>query len=222
MKKLRTGMKFAGNKITRTSAIFKRIKQSYPDATTALHYQTALDLLVSTILSAQCTDERVNKVTKDLFLKYKTAKDYADANPLIFEQEIKSTGFYHNKAKNIINCCKVLTNKYGGNVPDSLIDLVQLPGVGRKTANVILGNYFNKPEGIVVDTHVKRLSERLGLTSQSDPEKIEADLMKIIPKKDWIIAGSLLILHGRQICQARKPKCRDCVINDLCPSVNDT
>ncbi len=222
MKKLRTGMKFAENRITRTSAIFRRIKQSYPDATTALHYQSALDLLVSTILSAQCTDERVNKVTKDLFLKYKTAKDYADANPLIFEQEIKSTGFYHNKAKNIINCCKVLTNKYGGNVPDSMIDLVQLPGVGRKTANVILGNYFNKPEGIVVDTHVKRLSERLGLTSQSDPEKIEADLMKIIPKKDWIIAGSLLILLGRQICQARKPKCRDCVINDLCPSVNDT
>lgn len=215
-------MKFAENRITRTSAIFRRIKQSYPDATTALHYQSALDLLVSTILSAQCTDERVNKVTKDLFLKYKTAKDYADANPLIFEQEIKSTGFYHNKAKNIINCCKVLTNKYGGNVPDSMIDLVQLPGVGRKTANVILGNYFNKPEGIVVDTHVKRLSERLGLTSQSDPEKIEADLMKIIPKKDWIIAGSLLILLGRQICQARKPKCRDCVINDLCPSVNDT
>ena len=222
MKKLKSVMKFVGNRIIRTSAIFRRIKQSYPDATTALHYQSALDLLVSTILSAQCTDERVNKVTKDLFLKYKTAKDYADANPLIFEQEIKSTGFYHNKAKNIINCCKVLTNKYGGNVPDSLIDLVQLPGVGRKTANVILGNYFNKPEGIVVDTHVKRLSERLGLTSQSDPEKIEADLMKIIPKKDWIIAGSLLILHGKQICQARKPKCRDCVINDLCPSVNET
>jgi len=222
MKKLKSVMKFVGNRIIRTSAIFRRIKQSYPDATTALHYQSALDLLVSTILSAQCTDERVNKVTKDLFLKYKTAKDYADANPLIFEQEIKSTGFYHNKAKNIINCCKVLTNKYGGNVPDSLIDLVQLPGVGRKTANVILGNYFNKPEGIVVDTHVKRLSERLGLTSQSDPEKIEADLMKIIPKKDWIIAGSLLISHGKQICQARKPKCRDCVINDLCPSVNET
>jgi len=202
----------------RTKAIIKRLKKEYPEATTALNHKNPLELLIGTILSAQCTDKRVNMVTKDLFKKYHTANDYADANIRKFQEEIHSTGFYHAKAKNIINCCKVLVEKYNGKVPDSMEELTQLPGVGRKTANVVLGNFFGKAEGIVVDTHVYRLSQRLGFTKQSTPEKIEQDLMNIIPKKDWIAIGNLLILHGREICQARKPSCPECVVNELCPS----
>ena len=195
-----------------------RLKRHFPEAKVALQHQTRLELLVATILSAQCTDERVNIVTKTLFKKYRTAKDYAAVDPRELEADIKSTGFYRAKTRNIINCCKTLVEQYDGKVPDTMEQLVQLGGVGRKTANVILGNAFGKAEGIVVDTHVKRLSQRLGLSKESTPEKIEIDLMEIIPKKDWIAIGDLLIWHGRKICDARKPKCPECPVNDLCPS----
>ena len=203
----------------RASSIIALLKGLYPDARTALDHSSPLELLISTILSAQCTDERVNKVTPDLFRRYRSAKDFATANPAELEKMIRSTGFFRAKTKSIINCSKALIEKHNGEVPDTMEELVQLPGVGRKTANVILGNYFRKAEGIVVDTHVKRLSERLGFTRQSDPEKIETDLMQIIPREDWIATGNLLIWHGRKICQARKPKCLECGINDLCPSM---
>lgn len=197
-------------------AIIKRLKRIYPDAAIALHYKNPLELLVATILSAQCTDERVNIVTKNLFKKYKTAKDYADANQAEFEQEIRSTGFFKAKTRNIINCCKQLVEKHNGNVPNSMEELRKLPGVGRKTANVVLAGAFRKIEGIVVDTHVKRLAVRLGFSKDNNPWKIEQDMMQIIPKKDWIIISNLLIFHGRKICKARKPNCPDCKINDLC------
>lgn len=202
----------------RASTVLSRLKRAHPKPSTALYHSTPLELLVATIMSAQCTDERVNIVTKDLFKTYRTAKDYARADQAVFEQSIRSTGFYRAKAKSIINCCKMLLEKYGGNVPDSMEELVKLPGVGRKTANVVLANVFGKPEGIVVDTHVKRLAERLGFTTQTDPEKIERELMEIVPKKEWILFPHLLIWHGRNICQARKPKCPECVINNFCPS----
>lgn len=204
----------------RSVKIISLLKKTYPEAATALLHTSALQLLVSTILSAQCTDERVNKVTKELFLKYRTVKDFAGADQSEFEQDIRSTGFFRAKAKNIINCCKALIEKHKGTVPDNMEALIQLPGVGRKTANVILGNFFGKVEGIVVDTHVKRLSERLGFTKQTGPEKIELDLMKIILKKDWIAIGNLLIWHGRKICQARKPNCAECIVNNHCPSAH--
>ncbi|HZY10144.1 MAG TPA: endonuclease III [Bacteroidota bacterium] len=202
----------------RIKSIFTRLKKIYPDAKIALHHSNPLELLVGTILSAQCTDQRVNIVTKELFKRYKSVQEYASANKNELEQVIRSTGFYRAKAKNIINCCKTIIEKHNGKIPDTMESLVQLPGVGRKTANVILNGAFNKSEGVVVDTHVKRLSDRLGLTRQTDPEKIEQDLMTLIPKRDWIITGNLFIWHGRNICQARKPKCPDCPINDLCPS----
>jgi len=198
-----------------------RLKKLYPESTTALQHKSALQLLISTILSAQCTDERVNTVTPDLFKKYKSVNDFAKANQTELEQIIRSTGFYHAKARNIINCCRMLVEKYDGIVPDSMEKLIQLPGVGRKTANVVLGNYFNKIEGIVVDTHVKRLSGRLRFSANEDPEKIECDLMDIIKKKDWIAVGNLLIFHGRRICPARNPKCKECTLNDLCPSAKE-
>lgn len=202
----------------RAGAIIRRLKKFYPNAKIALRYSDPLELLVATILSAQCTDKRVNMVTPMLFKKYKTPKDYASANPKEFEQEIRSTGFFRAKAKSIIGCCKALVENHGGKVPNRMEDLVALPGVGRKTANVVLGGAFGIVEGIVVDTHVKRLAERLGFSKQSDPEKIELDLMNIVPRKEWIAVGNLLIWHGRKICQARKPKCPECPINDLCPS----
>lgn len=198
--------------------IVKLLKKEYPQNKIALEYVDPLQLLVATILSAQCTDERVNKVTPGLFKKYRTAGDYADARLPVFEQEIRSTGFYKNKARSIINCCKELLEKYNGRVPDNLLELTKLPGVGRKTANVILGNAFGIP-GIVVDTHVKRVSYRLGLTKNTDPEKIEFDLMKIIPKQDWIHFSNALILHGRRICAARKPRCSICIIEKDCPKI---
>lgn len=202
----------------RASTITRRLKRLYPEAATALEHTSPLELLVSTILSAQCTDERVNIVTKVLFRRYRTAADFANAQPPELEQIIRSTGFFRAKTKSIINCAKELLKTHRGEVPDSMEDLVKLPGVGRKTANVVLGNIFGKAEGIVVDTHVKRLAGRLGFSKQSDPEKIELDLMEVIPRKDWIPIGNLLILHGRRICQARKPKCPECAINELCPS----
>jgi len=176
-----------------------------------------LQLLIATILSAQCTDARVNLVTPDLFAKYKTVKDFANARQVELEKLIKSTGFYKNKSKSIIGCCKGLVEKHKGKVPPSLDELVELPGIGRKTANVVLGECFDIP-GVVVDTHVKRLSNRLGLTKNSDPVKIEFDLMEILPKKDWSLFSLLLIFHGRRICKSRKPDCCNCKIKTYCPS----
>ncbi|MEN3013526.1 MAG: endonuclease III [Endomicrobiia bacterium] len=196
--------------------IIEILQKEYPDAKTALKFSNPLEILVATILSAQCTDERVNKVTAELFKKYKTVDDYANANIKKFEQEIKSTGFYKMKAKNIINAAKMIKEKFNGKVPDNMEDLLKLPGVARKTANVVLGNAYGKVEGIVVDTHVRRLSYRIGLTKNTDPNKIEQDLMKIVPKDKWFIFSYLLIDHGRKICTARKPLCDKCVIEKLC------
>jgi endonuclease-3 len=204
----------------RARKIISRLKKIYPEAKTALHHENPLQLLVATILSAQCTDERVNIVTKELFQHYHTAKDYAKANPKVLEQQIRSTGFYRAKTRNIISCCAMLVEKYNGKVPDTIEQLTQLPGVGRKTANVVLGAVWNKAEGVVVDTHVRRLSQRLGFTKEQNPEKIERDLVKIIPQHSWILFSNLLIWHGRKICKARKPKCLECPVNNLCPSAN--
>jgi endonuclease-3 len=205
-------------KRVRTGKVIKRLKAAYPDARCSLNFSTPLELLVATVLSAQCTDARVNIVTKLLFQKYRTASDYAGAPPGELEEDIKSTGFYRNKAKALRECCAVLVARYGGEVPATMAALVRLPGVGRKTANVILGNAYNRAEGIVVDTHVRRLAGRLGLTQHSDPDKIEQDLLLLVPREDWILVGHLFILHGRRICVARAPKCLVCPLNDLCPA----
>ncbi len=203
----------------RVKKIIQKLKKEYPGAKTPLTHKNPLQLLIATILSAQCTDERVNKVTPALFEKYKTAKDFAAARPAELEKLIHSTGFYKNKTKSIIGCCKGLVESHTGKVPEKLDELVKLPGVGRKTANVVLGACFDIP-GIVVDTHVIRLSNLLGLTKNSNPVKIESDLMEIVPKKDWNALSLLLIFHGRNICIARRPKCCDCLINSYCPSNN--
>ncbi|PIU84104.1 MAG: endonuclease III [Elusimicrobia bacterium CG06_land_8_20_14_3_00_38_11] len=201
--------------------ILSRLKKYYPDVKkTALTFSNPLEILVATILSAQCTDERVNKITPFLFAKYKKASDYAAAAPKVFEQEIKSAGFYHNKAKNIIGACKIIDEKYSGKVPDTMENLLELPGVARKTANIVLGNAFGKIFGIAVDTHVKRLSFRLGLSKNNSPEKIEQDLMKIFDRGDWFALSNLLIEHGRNICKAQKPDCKNCFLRDLCPRIN--
>ena len=202
----------------RTRQLIDRLKAAYPDARCSLHYSNPLELLVATVLSAQCTDERVNRVTEALFRKYRTASDYAAAAPDALETDIKSTGFYRNKAKALRSCCAVLLERYGGEVPSAMAALVQLPGIGRKTANVILGNAYEMAEGIVVDTHVRRLAGRLGLSAHTDPDKIEQDLLPLVPSADWIILGHLLILHGRRVCTARTPKCPICPLKDLCPS----
>src|SRR5215510_2668395 len=198
--------------------IIARLKKEYPDATCALHHSSALELAVATILSAQCTDARVNMVTPHLFAKYRTAADYATADPNVLEKEIQSTGFFRNKTKSIIGMAQALVERYGGAVPQTMDELVDLPGIGRKTANVILGTWFRKNEGIVVDTHVQRLTGLLGLTKQTDPVKIEQDLMEIVPRDDWTWFSHTLILHGRAVCIARRPKCAECVLNRLCPS----
>ncbi len=195
---------------------FKRLKKAYPEAKVELGHANALELLVATILSAQCTDARVNQVTPALFKKYRTAKDYAKADPRVFEQEIRSTGFYKNKAKNIINACKLLVEKHGGQVPKTMTELVELPGVARKTANIVRGNAFGQP-AIGVDTHVMRLSQRLGFTTHTDPDKIEADLTAVVLAKEQIHFCHLLQAHGRRVCVARKPRCPECTLNDLCP-----
>ncbi len=205
-------------KRARTQEIIARLKATYPDARCSLNFSNALELLVATVLSAQCTDERVNSVTTSLFQKYRTAQDYAEAPPGELEEDIRSTGFYRNKAKAIRACCAELVRRFGGEVPAEMDVLVQLPGIGRKTANVILGNAYNIASGIVVDTHVRRLAGRLGLSSHTDPDKIEQDLLAVVPREDWIIFAHLLILHGRKICVARAPKCPVCPLNDLCPS----
>ncbi len=202
----------------RAAEILTRLKTAWPDARPALKYSNALELLVATILSAQCTDERVNQVTASLFQKYRTAHDYASADLSVLEEEIRPTGFYRNKAKALKGLGQALVTHFGGEVPDSMEQLVTLPGVGRKTANVVLGNVFHKNEGIVVDTHMKRLANRLELSLEKNPDKIEEDLMKLIPQHEWTFFGNAGILHGRHVCQARKPKCSECVLSDLCPS----
>ena len=199
----------------RAKEIIKILSKEIPDSRIALKSSNPLELLIATILSAQCTDVRVNEVTKDLFKKYRSAKDYGNANPAKLEEEIRPTGFYRNKAKSIQKCCQELVKRFGGEVPKTLEELVTLPGVGRKTANVILGNVFGIP-GITVDTHVGRVSQRIGLTKNDDPVKIEFDLMEIVPKEEWTHFSNLLIWHGRKICVARKPLCNICPIVKLC------
>ena len=202
----------------RARKIIARLKREYPDATCALHHSNALELVVATILSAQCTDARVNMVTPQLFAKYRTAAAYAAADPSVLEKEIQSTGFFRNKTKSIIGMAQALVERHGGEVPQTMEELTALPGVGRKTANVILGTWFKKNEGVVVDTHVHRLSKLLGLTRLDDPVKIEQELMQIVPRDDWTWFSHVLILHGRAVCIARRPKCPDCVLNRICPS----
>jgi len=200
------------------TGIIRLLKKAYPQAGCTLDFKTPHQLLVSTILSAQCTDERVNIVTKNLFKKYKKPEDFAGADLQELEDDIRSTGFYHNKARAIKESAVKITNHYSGQVPDKMEELVKLPGVGRKTASVILGAAYNKAEGIVVDTHVARLSKRLGFTRHADAVKIEKDLLNIITKKDWIIFSHLLIQHGRAVCKARRPECGKCALAKLCPS----
>ena len=202
-------------------SIFKKLIKVYPEPKTALEFTTPLELLVAVILSAQCTDQRVNAVTKSLFRKYRSTKDYAAVAQEELEQDIRSTGFFRNKAKSIRACCSILDERHGGNVPESMEELVALPGVGRKTANCVLGSAFGENSGIVVDTHVKRLAERLGLSAETDPEKIETDLMELVPRVHWHEFGNLLILHGRAVCDARKPRCPECVLRKECPSAED-
>ncbi len=202
----------------RTAKIVRTLKRLYPGAKPELEYRSPFELLVATILSAQCTDVRVNIVTKDLFARYRTPADFAGMKRSVLERLIRSTGFYRNKAKNIIECSRGIVERFGGRVPDRMDDLTSLAGVGRKTANCVLGGAFGIREGVVVDTHVARLSQRLGLTNETDPEKIENDLMKIVPKPFWFGFSNCLILHGRRVCKARKPDCASCRLLPLCPS----
>ena len=204
----------------RVKKIFPILNKIYPDAKTALRFKNPLELLIATILSAQCTDVRVNMVTKDLFKKYKSAADWAKADIKEIESDIKSTGFYHNKAISIKGACAGIIEQFGGKVPDRMEELVALPGVGRKTANVVLGNAFGKP-AIACDTHVIRLSRRLGLSPNSDAVKLEFDLAEIVPEKNWTMFSHLLIFHGRNVCKARKPDCENCSISKYCPAANN-
>ena len=203
---------------TRVKAIIRKLKRRYPDAECSLTHRNPLQLLVATILSAQCTDARVNIVTKALFKKYKTAQDFANADPSELEEEIRSTGFFRNKTKSILGMAQSLVEHFDGKVPKTMKDLTSLAGVGRKTANVVLGNAFGIDEGVVVDTHVTRISNRLKFTKTKDAVRIEKDLIEIVPKKDWTIYPHLMIAHGRAICRARVPQCEECPINELCPS----
>lgn len=202
----------------RLPEIIHRLRLAHPDACCALDHRTPWELLVATVLSAQCTDERVNKVTPELFAKFPTPRAFADAERSEIEEAIRSTGFYRNKARHIQETAQLIAYEYGGQVPSDMASLLKLPGVARKTANVVLGVAFKISEGIAVDTHVKRLSARLGLSTAKDPKKIERDLMAITPREDWIDLSHLLIFHGRRVCKARKPDCAACTLNDLCPS----
>ena len=202
----------------RAAEIIKRLKKAYPDAHCALNHSNAFELLIATILSAQCTDERVNIVTADLFRKYHGPEDYLKVEQTELEKDIHSTGFFRNKSKNIQGACRRLIDEFGGQIPRSMDEILTLPGVARKTGNVVLGNAFGIASGIVVDTHVGRLSQRLGLTTNENAEKIENDLLQLVPKRYWIMFPHWLITHGRQICTARKPKCRQCVLANICPS----
>jgi endonuclease-3 len=201
-----------------TRELYARLRKLYPDAHVELDYTTPLELLIATILSAQCTDKRVNMVTPVVFHAFPSAQALADADPAVMEEMIKSTGFFRNKTKSLIALGKALVERHNGQVPDSMAELVRLPGVGRKTANVILGNAFGKNEGVVVDTHVGRLAVRLGLTRQTDPVKAEQDLMALIGRDDWTMLAHVLIFHGRRVCFARSPQCGNCTLVEICPS----
>lgn len=201
----------------RTKTIIQKLKRYYPDAHCALHHQSPLQLLMATILSAQCTDERVNKVTPALFARFPEATDFAKASLVEIETIIRSTGFFHSKAKSLKGTGQAIGEKFAGKVPRTVEELTSLPGVGRKTANVVLGNAFGLAHGIVVDTHVKRLAFRLGLTAQKSPERVEQDLLKLVPRADWIQFSHWLIFHGRQLCRARRPVCEKCPFEGLCP-----
>ena len=207
------------DKKRRADEIIERLKREYPDAHCALNHTNAFELLIATILSAQCTDERVNIVTADLFRKYRVPQDYVNVLQEELERDIHSTGFFRNKAKSIQGACQKIVELYGGELPQTMDELLVLNGVARKTANVVLGNAFGIASGVVVDTHVSRLAQRLALTEHEMPEKIEKDLQELVPQKDWIMFPHWLISHGRKICQARKPKCAECVLNDICPKI---
>ena len=200
------------------SEVIARLKEAYPEARTELLWEDPLQLLIATILSAQSTDVRVNQITGRLFHRYRTAEDYAEADLLVLEEEIRSVGFFRNKARSIKNMAQALVEEHGGEVPRTMEELVRLPGVGRKTANVVLGNAFSVNVGVVVDTHVRRVSRRLGLTEHQDPEKIERDLLEMVSEKERALFSHLLIFHGRRVCKSRKPNCTGCVLNDVCPS----
>ncbi len=199
--------------------VILRLRSTYPDAHCALNHTSPFELLIATILSAQCTDERVNIVTANLFRKYRLPEDYLAVSQDELENDIRSTGFFRNKARNIRAACERIIEEYGGNVPQTMDDLLTLGGVARKTANVVLGNAFGIAAGVVVDTHVSRLSQRLGLTRQKTPEKIEKDLERLVPNEDWIMFPHWMIFHGRQVCVARKPRCPECALNDICPKI---
>ncbi len=207
------------DKKNHAAEIIKRLKREYPDAHCALVHSNAFELLVATILSAQCTDERVNIVTANLFRKYRNPQDYLKVAQEELEKDIRSTGFFRNKAKNIQGACQKITEQFGGEIPQTMDELLTLNGVARKTANVVLGNAFGIASGVVVDTHVSRLSQRLGLTENVLPEKIENDLEELVPQKNWIMFPHWLIFHGRKICQARKPRCGECPLEDICPQI---
>lgn len=202
----------------RATEIIKRLRKAHPDAHCALVHTSPFELLIATILSAQCTDARVNIVTADLFRKYRGPQDFLDVTQQELEKDIHSTGFFRNKAKNIQAACCRIIDEYGGEIPKTMDELLTLGGVARKTANVVLGNAFGIASGVVVDTHISRLSQRLGLTENTTPEKIERDLTEIIPQKHWVMFPHWIIFHGRQICHARKPKCGECALSDICPS----
>ena len=211
-----------GTKPERVRAILQKLDEAYPNVTCALDHKNAFQLLIATILSAQCTDERVNMVTKTLFAKYPSPKDFAYANPSEVEQEIRPTGFFRNKTKSVMGASKKIVEEFGGEVPHSMDQLLTLPGVARKTANVVLGTAYGIADGVVVDTHVTRLSNRLDLSRNTDAKKIERDLMKVIPHDKWILFSHQLIWHGRRVCQARKPKCVECNLESLCYSKDKT
>lgn len=217
-KAARFGRESKAAKQKRTLEILQRLHREYPDARCSLDYHNPFELLVATILSAQCTDERVNQVTPALFKRFPKADDMADARTEELEEMIKSTGFFRNKTKSLLGMSNAVVERHGGKVPDEMDALVDLPGVGRKTANVVLGNAFGKSEGVVVDTHVTRLSQRLGLTREKDPVKIELALMELVPRDEWTIVSHLFIDHGRAVCKAPTPRCEACVLNNICPS----
>jgi endonuclease III len=202
----------------RAPEVVKRLRKAYPGATVALRASNPLEMLVATILSAQCTDERVNKVTETLFQKYRTPQDYLDVAEEELANDIRSTGFFNQKTRSIRGACRVIVDEFGGEVPGTMEELITLPGVARKTANIVLGNSFGTVVGIAVDTHVRRVSQRLGFSEHEDPDKIEQDLMRLIPKRQWFPFTYVLIDHGRAVCVARTPRCAECPVNDLCPS----
>ena len=216
-KKLFSLSTMIADKKTRTAEIIKRLKKAYPDAHCSLNHASPFELLIATILSAQCTDARVNIVTADLFRKYRGPADFLKVPQSELEKDIHSTGFFRNKSKNIQAACKRIIEEFRGDVPQTMDELLTLGGVARKTANVVMGNAFGIASGVVVDTHVSRLSQRLGLTKNKTPERIEADLQKLVEKKDWVMFPHWIIMHGRAVCIARKPRCSECVLNDICP-----